>query len=260
MKTPTTSTRLSQEEKRSEIARLLPEVERIVRRVLAPLPPHIQSSFYDDMRNSGVLGLIDAVERFDPSLGVELVVFAGRRIRGAVIDEMRNADWLPRSAREMKKKIDRASASLETPLGRHPTEQEVADKLEISLESLQEMKNLLRNGPVTFSSHTVEGGLEEDEVFSALELTNPDEQLASLTRRELLEILTEEITNLPEREKQAVALLYYEEMHQKEIAEILGVTEPRISQILAQAHNRLNSRILERLRIPVSPLKGGPNG
>ena len=112
MKTPTTSTRLSQEEKRSEIARLLPEVERIVRRVLAPLPPHIQSSFYDDMRNSGVLGLIDAVERFDPSLGVELVVFAGRRIRGAVIDEMRNADWLPRSAREMKKKIDRASASL----------------------------------------------------------------------------------------------------------------------------------------------------
>ena len=160
----------------------------------------------------------------------------------------------------MKKKIDRASASLETPLGRHPTEQEIADKLEISLESLQEMKNLLRNGPVTFSSHTVEGGLEEDEVFSALELTNPDEQLASLTRRELLEILTEEITNLPEREKQAVSLLYYEEMHQKEIAEILGVTEPRISQILAQAHNRLNSRILERLRIPVSPLKGGPNG
>ena len=69
-----------------------------------------------------------------------------------------------------------------------------------------------------------------------------------------------EITNLPEREKQAVSLLYYEEMHQKEIAEILGVTEPRISQILAQAHNRLNSRILERLRIPVSPLKGGPNG
>ena len=84
--------------------------------------------------------------------------------------------------------------------------------------------------------------------------------MATLTRRELLEILSEEITNLPEREKQAVSLLYYEEMHQKEIAEILGVTEPRISQILAQAHNRLNNRILERLRIPVSQSKGGPHG
>ena len=131
-------------------------------------------------------------------------------------------------------------------------------KLVIRYERTQNIKEAApcRYETVEVSEEEIAVFVETDYQRRRAASANP----SSVERRDAQEILTEEITNLPEREKQAVSLLYYEEMHQKEIAEILGVTEPRISQILAQAHNRLNSRILERLRIPVSPLKGGPNG
>ena len=191
-----------------------PLVKFIAGRMASGLPSHVEES---DLISYGLLGLIGAIERFDTERGIKFETFAMARIRGAILDELRSLDWVPRSVRFRAHEIELAQTKLERELQRTPTEEEVADKLNMSEEELQS---------------------------SLLEIANTsiytlDEPRTDETVRQL----TEAIASLPEREQLVVALYYYENLTLREIGEVLGVTESRVSQLHTKAVMRLKSHL-----------------
>src|ERR1044071_6631677 len=191
-----------------------PMVKFVAGRLGAGLPSHVEDA---DLISYGLMGLIGAIERFEPERGIKFETFAMTRIRGAIIDELRSLDWVPRSVRSRAREIEAAQAKLEHELQRAPSEPELAARLEISEEELQ--ASLL---------DTISDPRAED----------PQESLAS---SEVKDRLTEAISSLPEREQLVVALYYYENLTLREIGEVLGVTESRVSQLHTKAVMRLKS-------------------
>ncbi|MGH3011984.1 MAG: RNA polymerase sigma factor WhiG [Gaiellaceae bacterium] len=218
-----------------------PLVKYVAGRLGSGLPAHVDEG---DLTSYGLLGLIGAIERFDPERDVKFETYAVARIRGSIIDELRSLDWVPRSVRSRAREIERALAQLEAKLGRAPTDEELADSLSISEGELQDSLLEISRTSIaaldelwTSSSH---GG---DPV--ALIDTIPDDQSAgpqdAMAQTEIREALVEAIQRLPERERLVVTLYYYEELTLKEIGEVLGVTESRVSQLHTKAVLRLKA-------------------
>ena len=199
----------------------------------------IYSSFaqVDDIINEGVLALVGAVDKFDPDKGIKFETFVSKRIRGAVIDLARRQDWVPRSVRRKAREIDQASVELFAELGRYPTDEEIAGRLGITQDQYQEdlanssLCNILSLDSIFDDPE--QGGMDVPDSGS---VGRPED---SLLRRELLDTLTEGITSLRENEQLVVSLYYKKNLSMKEIAQVMEVSEPRISQIHSRAIQKL---------------------
>lgn len=219
----------------------LPLVKFLVGRIASQLPPHLDQ---DDLMSAAVIGLITAAERFDPSRGVQFKTFAEQRIRGTIIDELRSQDWLTRSLRDKFKKLEREFVMLEHRLGRNPTSEEVAKSLEISVDDYHQMLEEIHL--LSFVSLDESWEDEDGSPFGLLDILedkgieNPQSQLMA---RQMLDLLTEAIEGLPEKERLVVTLYYYEELNLKEIGAVLDLSESRISQLHSQAIVRLRAKM-----------------
>ncbi|HVN25570.1 MAG TPA: FliA/WhiG family RNA polymerase sigma factor [Syntrophorhabdales bacterium] len=202
----------------------------------------------EDLISSGVLGLLEAMEKFDPSRGIKLNTFAYLRIRGAMIDELRKRDWFPRSARTKAKKLEEVIRKLETELGRYPREEEVAEELKVDLDDyLIMLKDFGSLSILSIEDISEVSGMDRDGIIRyVMEEGASPEKCAEM--RELESMLGREIDRLPEKQRLVLSLYYYEDMNMKEIAEVLGITEARISQIHSQAVLSLRTYLKKKVK------------
>jgi RNA polymerase sigma factor for flagellar operon FliA len=220
-----------------------PMVKFVAGRLGAGLPSHVEDA---DLISYGLVGLIGAIERFEPERGIKFETFAMTRIRGAIIDELRSLDWVPRSVRSRAREIEQAQAKLEHELQRAPSEAELAAKLNMTEEELQSALLEIANSSVYALDELWTVSDSSGDQVSLLD-TIADEGAAdpqeALATTEVKDRLTEAIGGLPEREQLVVALYYYENLTLREIGEVLGVTESRVSQLHTKAVMRLKSHL-----------------
>ena len=218
-----------------------PMVKFVAGRLGAGLPSHVDDA---DLISYGLMGLIGSIERFEPERGIKFETFAMTRIRGAIIDELRSLDWVPRSVRSRAREIEAAQAKLEHELQRAPSEAELAKRLEISEEELQTSLLEIANSSVyALDELWTVSDSSGDQVSLLDTISDPraEDPQESLASSEVKDRLTEAIASLPEREQLVVALYYYENLTLREIGEVLGVTESRVSQLHTKAVMRLKS-------------------
>jgi RNA polymerase sigma factor for flagellar operon FliA len=221
-----------------------PLVKYVAGRLGSGLPAHVDEG---DLVSYGLLGLIGAIERFDPTRDIKFETYAISRIKGAIIDELRALDWVPRSVRSRARDIERAIAELEAKLGRAPDDDEIAGKVGITVEELEASLTEISRSSIAALDElwTMSGdGGDQVSLLDTIEDTDGPNPQDALAQTELREALGEAIARLPEREKLVVTLYYYEELTLREIGEVLGVTESRVSQLHTKAILRLKSRLL----------------
>ena len=220
-----------------------PLVKYVAGRLGSGLPAHVDEG---DLVSYGLLGLINAIERFEPARDIKFETYAISRIRGSIIDELRAMDWVPRSVRARARDIERAIGELEARSGRAPTDDEIAGKLSITQDELDEsLMEIARSsiGALDELWATSSSGDDRLALIDTIEDEHGPDPQASLAETEMKEALGEAIARLPEREKLVVTLYYYEELTLREIGEVLGVTESRVSQLHTKAILRLKARL-----------------
>ena len=227
-----------------------PLVKFVAGRLGSGLPTHVDEG---DLVSYGLLGLIGAIERFDPEREIKFETYAIARIKGAIIDELRALDWVPRSVRSRAREIERAIGELERRLHRAPTDEEIALKLGIGVEDLEDsLMEISRSSLAALDElWTVSAGGDQVALIDTIEDTQGPEPQSALAQHEMREALGEAIARLPEREKLVVTLYYYEELTLREIGEVLGVTESRVSQLHTKAILRLKARLGGQARTAV---------
>ena len=219
-----------------------PLVKYVAGRLGAGLPAHVEES---DLVSYGLIGLIGAIERFDPAREIKFETFAISRIRGAIIDELRALDWVPRSVRSRAREIERAIGQFEAQHHRAPTDEEIATKLELTGDELEEsLDEISRSSIVALDElWTLSSSGDQISLIDTIEDHDSADPQRNLTEAELREAIAEAIANLPEREKIVVTLYYYEELTLREIGDVLGVTESRVSQLHTKAILRLRGHL-----------------
>ncbi len=220
-----------------------PLVKYVAGRTGAGLPSHVDDA---DLISYGMIGLIEAMDRYDPSREVRFETFAMQRIRGAIIDALRSLDWVPRSVRSRARDIEKANAKLEHELGRVPTDEELAAKLELDPEELQDALLSIANSSILALEELWMVPDSSGDGVSLIDTIEdpaaPDPQ-ARLDRADVREQLVDAIQTLPERETLVISLYYFESLTLREIGQVLGVTESRVSQLHSKAVLRLRSRL-----------------
>lgn len=224
-------------------------VKFIANRLAINLPPSVDRG---DLVSSGVLGLIKAVETFEPERGFKFETYAGHKIRGAILDELRALDWVPRSVRQKSRDLQKVFAILENRLGRIPYDDEVCKEMNITISEYEDL--LTEVTPTTIISleeAMPERGSDAKElkIIDSIEDPGSSNPLKELGFTEVKEILKDTIANLPEKEKLVVALYHYEELTLKEIGVILDITESRVSQVHSKAILKLRSKLLQRINV-----------
>jgi len=220
-----------------------PLVKYVAGRLGSGLPAHVDEG---DLVSYGLLGLMGAIERYDPERDVKFETYAIARIKGQIIDELRAMDWVPRSVRSRARDIERAIAELEARLGRAPTDEEISGKLGISTDELEESLSEIARSSIAALDElwTVSGsGGDQIALIDTIEDERAPDPQSSLSQTELREAIADSIARLPEREKLVVTLYYYEELTLREIGEVLGVTESRVSQLHTKAILRLRAHL-----------------
>jgi RNA polymerase sigma factor for flagellar operon FliA len=220
-----------------------PLVKFVAGRMSSGLPAHIEES---DLISYGLLGLIGAIERFEPEREIKFETFAVARIKGSIIDELRSLDWVPRSVRAKAREIEGAHSKLERELGRTPTDEEVASALGMSMNDFQDSLLQISNSSlVALDELWAVSDASGDQVSLLDTMKDPSavDPARELGVSELKDRLAHAISRLPEREKLVVALYYYENLTLREIGEVLGVTESRVSQLHTKAVLRLKARL-----------------
>jgi len=220
-----------------------PMVKFVAGRLGAGLPSHVDDS---DLISYGLMGLIGAIERFEPERGIKFETFAMTRIRGAIIDELRSLDWVPRSVRSRAREIEAAQSKLEHQLQRAPSEAELAAQLNLTEEELRSSLLEIANSSVYALDELWTVSDSSGDSVSLLDtISDPraDDPQEALAGGEIKDRLTEAVASLPEREQLVVALYYYEGLTLREIGEVLGVTESRVSQLHTKAVMRLKSAL-----------------
>jgi RNA polymerase sigma factor FliA len=220
-----------------------PLVKYVAGRLGSGLPAHVDEG---DLVSYGLLGLIAAIERYDPDRDVKFETYAIARIKGSILDELRAMDWVPRSVRSRAREIERAMTELEAKLGRAPSDEEIATKVGISQADLEgSLTDISRSSIAALDELWTVSGSGGDQI--ALIDTIEDESLpdpqSAMTATEMKESIADAIARLPEREKLVVTLYYYEDLTLREIGEVLGVTESRVSQLHTKAILRLKARL-----------------
>jgi RNA polymerase sigma factor for flagellar operon FliA len=220
-----------------------PLIRYIVNRIAVRLPSHID---LDDLHNTGVIGLMDAIEKYDPEKNCKFKTYAEFRIKGAILDQLRSLDWVPRSVRQKGRRLERAYGEVEQRLGRSASEDEVADSLGLQLDKLQELINQVRGISLVNLEEIRGGGQEGDRNGSyadIIEDVNAENPYSTLKLQEMRSIVADTIATLPEKERLVISLYYYEDLNMKEIGNILGITESRVCQIHTKSVLRLRSKL-----------------
>jgi RNA polymerase sigma factor FliA len=221
-----------------------PLVKYVAGRLGSGLPAHVDD---DDLVSYGVLGLMGAIERYDPTRDVKFETYAIARIKGSIIDELRAMDWVPRSVRARARDIERAIADLERRLHRAPTDAEIAEKLGMSEADLEaSLTDISRSSIAALDelwAVNTGGGGDQVALIDTIEDSDAPDPQRTLSQGEMKEAVGEAIARLPEREKLVITLYYYEELTLREIGEVLGVTESRVSQLHTKAVLRLKGRL-----------------
>lgn len=222
----------------SLISEYLPMVRRQALALQVRLPASVEC---DDLIQAGIVGLIDAYDRFDATQGASFSTYAGQRVHGAMIDELRSRDWLPRSVRRAYRSVEQAMRTLEQRLGRPACEREVAEHLDMSLNEYRRLMGDANDG--LFSSYQEES--DDDVLASSIDpglspFDTPEAAVAEDATRERLKSM---IGQLPEREQMLLALYYQEELNLKEIGGVMGISESRVSQLHSQAVARLRVKL-----------------
>jgi RNA polymerase sigma factor for flagellar operon FliA len=219
----------------------MPLVKRLAHHMKAKLPPSVE---VDDLIQAGMIGLLDAISRYEETHGAQFETYAVLRIRGAMLDELRNSDWLPRSMRQNMRKIEAAMSSLQQKLGHPPTESEVAKLLKLSLSEYQDMLGDGGGHQLVYYEdfHDNEGN---DNFLDRYAVDDAD-PLRSLLDGDFRQAVIDAIDALPPREKLLMGLYYEEEMNLKEIGAVMGVSESRVSQLHTQAVARLRATLREQ--------------
>jgi RNA polymerase sigma factor for flagellar operon FliA len=224
-----------------------PLVKYVAGRMSSGLPAHVEEA---DLISYGLGGLISAIERFDLTREIKFETYAITRIRGAIIDELRTLDWVPRSVRARARQIERVNMKLEAQLQRAPTDEEMATELEISLEDFQERLVQISNSTIVALDemwHVSDASGDRVSLLDTLPDSGAPDPQTLVDESELRERIADAIAALPEREKLVVALYYYENLTLREIGEVLGVTESRVSQLHTKAVLRLRSKLAGEL-------------
>ena len=217
-----------------------PLVRRLAHHMMAKLPPSIQ---VDDLIQVGLIGLADALSRYEAAQGVQFETFATQRIRGAMLDELRENDWMSRGSRKSQKEIEQALRKLEHVLGRSPIESEIAAELGMSLADYQSLLGKVRGTQLVYLED-MNRGSEDDDSFLDRHISDTDADPVNLLRNDRLrKSLVLAITKLPEREQHMMSMYYEQDMNLKEIAVVLGVTESRVRQLYSQSIARLRARM-----------------
>lgn len=221
-----------------------PLVKYVAGRLSINLPNTVETS---DLISYGIFGLIDAIEKYEPDRGIKFETYAIARIKGAILDELRAMDWVPRSVRARAREIERAYIKLENELRRVPTDAEVAEEMGISEQELADIfTKLSYTSVISFDELWTSGGEKDDSKASVLDSIkdeNAEDPVKEFEAEEVKEILAEAIDKLPEREKLVIALYYYEGLTLKEIGQVLSVTESRVSQLHTKAVLRMRARL-----------------
>lgn len=218
-------------------------VKYVAGRVAIGLPPNVE---FDDLVSYGIFGLMDAIDKFDPDRGIKFETYAIARIRGAIMDGLRNNDWVPRSVRQKAKELEKVCNELENQLGRYATDQEISTSLQVSLDEFHRMLNEVSCTTLSSLDEIWLTKKPDDENVRVLDLIENED---SLNPEELVEIselkaaLAKAIDGLSEREKYVISLYYYEGLTLKEIGETLSISESRVSQIHTKAIFRLKGRL-----------------
>ena len=233
---------ITTENREEVIKRYSPMIKYVANRIAMRLPPHIE---VDDLISVGVLGLMDAISKYDSSRGAKFKTYAEFRVRGAILDELRAMDWVPRSIRQKASNVDKVVQELQAKLSRSPEDEEVAEEMGISLDQFHDTLNETKSIPV-FSLEDLGIAKESGEQQSLLDClagkadADPQTQIRLI---ELKEIIAKAIDALPEKERLMVSLYYYEELTMKEIGAVLEITESRVSQIHSKAVYRLRTKL-----------------
>jgi RNA polymerase sigma factor FliA len=196
---------------------------------------------YDDLVGYGIFGLIDAIDKFDYNKGVKFETYATLRIRGAILDQIRKMDWLPRTLRQKQKKIDSAYQKMEARLGRMATDEELAEELDITVKELNTWQNQTKiSSLISLDEYIEQGSDVKVEANENSHFAQPDKLVE---RSELKEILLESLESLTEKEKKVIILYYYEELTLKEISLTLEVSESRVSQLHTKALQKMRNKM-----------------
>lgn len=220
-----------------------PLVKKLAHQIKAKLPPSVE---VDDLVQAGMMGLLDAVGRYEDNHGAQFETYAVQRIRGAMLDELRSSDWLPRSMRQNMRKIEAAMAALQQKLGRPPKEVEIAKQLKLTLEQYQEMLSEGGGHQLLYYEdfHSEDGSHEHFLDRYCADLCS--DPLQSLVNSGFREAVIDAITALPEREKILMGLYYEQELNLKEIGAVMGVSESRVCQLHSQAISRMRAFLKEQ--------------
>lgn len=235
---------LDQEERDRLLMENLPQVHYIAKRIHDRLPPHVP---LEDLVNAGIVGLLEAIQNFDPSRGAQVKTYAELRIHGAILDSLREMDWSPRALRRKGRQLEESHSRLRQTFERSPSEQELAEDMHISLKALRALLCDLRGlnlGSIQ-AMQQEDGG--SDQVFKYMPNAPDEDPYYMCLQSEMKTCLTEAVDELPEREKQMLALYYKEDLTMKEVGAVLGIGEGRVSQLHSAAMARLRVRMQEFL-------------
>jgi RNA polymerase sigma factor for flagellar operon FliA len=228
-------------DKNSLLTEHMPLVKRLAHQMKAKLPPSVE---VDDLVQAGMMGLLDAINRYEENHGAQFETYAVLRIRGAMLDELRSSDWMPRSTRANMRKVEQAMATLQQQLGRPPSESEVAKSLKLSLADYQDLLGDSGGHQLVYYEdfHDEDGG----DGFLDRYAVDDDDPLKSLLDTDFRQTVIDAIDALPPREKMLMGLYYEEELNLKEIGAVMGVSESRVSQLHTQAVARLRAALREQ--------------
>ncbi|MBE9374370.1 RNA polymerase sigma factor WhiG [Saccharopolyspora sp. HNM0983] len=220
-----------------------PLVKYVAGRVGTGLPSHVEVS---DLIQSGIFGLVDAIEKFEPERGLKFETYAMQRIRGAILDDLRAQDWVPRSVRSRARDVERALERLEAKLQRTATDVELADELELSVEDLRELFAQLQMTSVVALDDLIGAGSSQASLAETLADDSAEDPVTALVDRDSRRQLAEAVERLSERDRVVVTLYYFENLTLAEIGRVLGVTESRVCQLHTRAVLRLRSKLTEQ--------------
>jgi len=230
-------------ENRDEVIREYgPMIKYVANRIAMRLPPHIE---VDDLISVGVLGLIDAIKKYDPGRGAKFKTYAEFRVRGAILDELRSMDWVPRSVRQKAASLDSVVQKMQSKLGRPPEDDEIAAEMGMNMDDYFNVLNETRSMPVLSLEDLgiAKDTGEQQSLLDCLAGKGDNDPQTQLRLTELKEIIAKAIDQLPEKERFMISLYYYEELTMREIGEVLSITESRVSQIHSKAVFRLRTKL-----------------
>ncbi len=221
----------------------MPLVKRLAHQMKAKLPPSVE---VDDLVQAGMIGLLDALQRYEENHGAQFETYAVLRIRGAMLDELRSSDWMPRSTRQNMRKVEAAMNALQQQLGRPPSESEVAKSLKLSLADYQDMLGDSGGHQLLYYEDFHGDGDEGSDSFLDRYAVDDEDPLRALLDTDFRQAVIDAIDALPPREKMLMGLYYEEELNLKEIGAVMGVSESRVSQLHTQAVARMRAYLKER--------------